>query len=80
MATQFIIELNHTLRARGNMANIQDRMKKQDTWIRAVMAQAKAQVPAQAIGIDDYTSEYNVAQSIRSISMIKLSRSVGRTT
>ncbi|KAL1953084.1 hypothetical protein VTO42DRAFT_3622 [Malbranchea cinnamomea] len=72
-ATQFITDLNHTLRARGNMLHIYDRMKKLDTWIRVVMSQANMPPQNSQKAADDYTSEAITARSIRSISRIKLS-------
>lgn len=78
-ATRFIIELNHTLRARNNMVRIHSWMERLNGVIKAVMFQAKKPNSTSSMAMHDYTSEEITAQSIRSISMIKLSRYVFST-
>jgi hypothetical protein len=74
-ATQFIIELNHTLRARASTLYIPERMKKLDAWVRAVMEQLNTPpTPTNPLAGQSYDSEDIVAQSIRAICRIKLCR------
>ncbi|EEH22736.2 hypothetical protein PABG_04947 [Paracoccidioides brasiliensis Pb03] len=71
-ATQFVIELNQTLKSKSNMSYVYRRMKELDTWIRPVLEQANAPPPMSSVG-DMNDSEAITAQSIRKISLIKLS-------
>ncbi|KAG5290979.1 C6 zinc finger domain-containing protein [Histoplasma capsulatum G186AR] len=76
--TQFIIDLNQTLKSRGDMSYIYERMKKIDAWIRPVLAQANTAPPVSPVsGITD--SEAITAQSIRKICLIKLSSALIKT-
>ncbi|KAK2792001.1 hypothetical protein FQN52_004107 [Onygenales sp. PD_12] len=72
-ATQFILDLNQTLKSKGQMHHIFERMKKLDGWIQPVLARAN-NPPSSPPPAND--SEEVVAQSIRNISLIKLSRQV----
>ncbi|KKZ67932.1 hypothetical protein EMCG_06463 [[Emmonsia] crescens] len=69
--TQFIIDLNQALKARGNMSYIYERMKKLDAWIRPVLVHATTAPSVPSLGGND--SEGITAQCIRKISLIKLS-------
>ncbi|KAL2378929.1 hypothetical protein RJZ90_005649 [Blastomyces dermatitidis] len=70
--TQFILDLNQALKARGNMSYIYERMKKVDAWIRPVLAHATTTPSMPPLnGMTD--SESITAQSIRKISLLKLS-------
>ncbi|PGH02308.1 hypothetical protein GX51_04749 [Blastomyces parvus] len=70
--TQFILDLNQVLKSRGNMSFIYERMKKVDAWIRPVLAHAKT--APSVLPMDGVTdSEAMTAQSIRKISLLKLS-------
>ncbi|KAE8146824.1 C6 zinc finger domain protein [Aspergillus avenaceus] len=74
-ATQFIIDLNKCLSTRSNMPYIFERMQQLDTWASSALAQSNLLpiVPPSANCGDGM--EYTTAQSIRSISRIKLSSS-----
>ncbi|PGH19464.1 hypothetical protein AJ80_03965 [Polytolypa hystricis UAMH7299] len=71
-ATQYIIDLNQTLKSRGNMQHICERMKKLDTWIRAILAKMDTP-PHLELADSQHDLEAITAYSIRSISRIKLS-------
>ncbi|PGG99982.1 hypothetical protein AJ79_08344 [Helicocarpus griseus UAMH5409] len=77
-ATQFIIELNQVLKARGSFYNIYERMKKLDAWIRPLVIRANIPPSVAPMGATN-DPEAITAQSIRKISLIKLSSALIKT-
>ncbi|KAB8067789.1 C6 zinc finger domain protein [Aspergillus leporis] len=72
-ATQFVIDLNKCVSTRANMPYIYERMQQLDTWASSALAQSNLLpiIPPSLNCSDDM--EFTTAQSIRSISRIKLS-------
>lgn len=71
-ANQFIMDLNRCLKTRSSMQWIYDQMKQLDAWNSSLMTRANAPPSVPRPGDMSMASEFEIADSIRAISRIKI--------